>query len=688
MVFPKRVLRLFIFLIFLLVLILLVLGLVDKNDVVSSTLQRYLSGLTFFQPPSDLYIVDIVIQDCYKVGKNDASCPMPLQGEGKLGDLKDDGGWMQVKKDIRLGGSWFKKAYLSYKAVSNEALNKVLENDEVIQNDKEYPVIVDIAISSAKDGLIEGNTELIPEKILEEFHSNRLFNEDDLKESNIDEKTSNSKVSPIEESKKAKEIINKVSDEIKKAEEKEINDKSKKKDKASDKTKKDNMHLDSRAIKPVEQVQRQDLELHYKIPTPEILNEFGWVQKSNGIWVKYGKPSADVITAIDILFGEDAVDPRPNWELIKVPLRGVSSVINREPYLSIRRGPKMRYDIDKFKPALTFNDEGKFKILQVADLHFSTGPGKCRDPVNFPSSETCKADPRTLEFLEKVLSLERPDFVILTGDQIYGDEAPDAETAVFKALDPFVKRKIPFAVTLGNHDDEGSLDRKEVMALSSNLPYSLSSLGPDEVPGFGNYVLRVEPGSTLKSDLIMYFLDSHKYSQNPKANPGYDWIKESQLVWMSSEETRMIRSSSKSIANHLSMAFFHIPIPEYRLLNQPFIGEHREKITAPRHNSGARSEFAKLGIHAISVGHDHCNDYCLIDSEKVDSRESKMWMCYGGGSGEGGYGGYNNYIRKLRIFEVDSKTGSILTWKRAQDNPDSILDHQTIVSEGNVVNFA
>lgn len=65
--------------------------------------------------------------------------------------------------------------------------------------------------------------------------------------------------------------------------------------------------------------------------------------------------------------------------------------------------------------------------MQIADLHLSTGPGVCREAVpNSYNGGVCEADPRTLDFVTKMLDEEKPDFVVLSGDQVNGGSAPDA----------------------------------------------------------------------------------------------------------------------------------------------------------------------------------------------------------------------------------------------------------------------
>ncbi|CRK32641.1 hypothetical protein BN1723_019666, partial [Verticillium longisporum] len=117
-------------------------------------------------------------------------------------------------------------------------------------------------------------------------------------------------------------------------------------------------------------------------------------------------------------------------------------------------------------------------------------------------------------------------------DQVNGETAPDAQSAIFKFAQILVKRKIPYVAIFGNHDDEGSLPRATQMAIMEGLPYSLSIAGPEEVDGVGNYYIEIlARGSSDHSALTIYMLDSHSYSPNERTYHGYDWIKPSQITW-------------------------------------------------------------------------------------------------------------------------------------------------------------
>ena len=297
-----------------------------------------------------------------------------------------------------------------------------------------------------------------------------------------------------------------------------------------------------------------------------------WESRPGGIWLKrsssrHASDSQDAITAVDILFGADAVEPRPGWEVKDQPLLLSNSGETQEARLSVRRG----------------------------------NPPTVEKPEH--NGGRCDADTRTLEFVSQVLDTEKPDLVVLSGDQVNGETAPDAQSAVFKCAELFIRRNIPYATIFGNHDDEGSLSRSALMTLTQSLPLSLAEPGPATVDGVGNYVVEVlARGTSTHSALTLYLLDTHGYSHV-----------------------------------HLDMAFIHIPLPEYRNTADIVSGEFRENPTAPGFNSGFRQALVEEGVLAVSCGHDHVNDYCAL-SRTEEGSKPELWMCYGGAAGFGGYG--------------------------------------------------
>lgn len=159
-----------------------------------------------------------------------------------------------------------------------------------------------------------------------------------------------------------------------------------------------------------------------------------WESRPAGVWVKrslkrHASDSKQAVTAVDILFGSDAVEPRPGWELVKNGALHLDTARDsKDPRLSIRRGAPHKFE----KPIPKIRKDGKFKIMQISDLHLSTGLGACRDPEpKGANGGHCDADPRTLDFVERVLDEEKPDMVVLSGDQVNGDTSPDVQSVRF-----------------------------------------------------------------------------------------------------------------------------------------------------------------------------------------------------------------------------------------------------------------
>ncbi|KAG8526867.1 uncharacterized protein KY384_008296 [Bacidia gigantensis] len=388
-----------------------------------------------------------------------------------------------------------------------------------------------------------------------------------------------------------------------------------------------------------------------------------WESRQAGLWLKRTSKHRDAdknqaVTAVDVLFGSDSVEVRPGWQRVPQPLmlRDIGGE-NQGAYITVRRGSPN----DIRPPPPRVNNHGKFKILQVADLHLATGPGVCRDaePPNHNGGK-CIADERTLNFVASVLDDEKPDMVVLSGDQVNGDTAPDAQSAIFKFAALFVDRKIPYATIFGNHDDEG------------------------------NYVVEVlARGQSTHSALTLYLLDTHGYSPDERQFRGYDWLKKNQIEWFKSTARELKHSSSHTgyRLQHMEMAFIHIPLPEYRVTSDmvvPATGKQLENPTAPAFNSGFRDALVEEGVLAVSCGHDHVNDYCSLS--KGRDGKAELWMCYGGGVGFGGYGGYGGYHRRVRIFEFDMNEARIMTWKRVEyGDIGKRVDEAIIVEGGRVV---
>ncbi|MGN0213294.1 MAG: metallophosphoesterase family protein [Muribaculaceae bacterium] len=242
---------------------------------------------------------------------------------------------------------------------------------------------------------------------------------------------------------------------------------------------------------------------------------------------------------------------------------------------------------------LKFNADGTFKIVQFTDIHWRPGD---------QNSEIAA------ENIANTLDAEKPDLVVITGDIIYGTPA---KTCLDRTLKPIIDRKVPFAVTFGNHDAESDWTPKQIHDYLCTLPGNLTST-VDGVTGVTNYILSIESSHSAKEAAVLYMLDSHQYSQQKDLTDGYDWIKYDQIEWYRTQSAKHTAANGSSPLP--SLAFFHIPVPEYaEAAANPatlLIGTRKEAPCCPKINTGLFSAMLlNRDVMAMFVGHDHVNDY-------------------------------------------------------------------------------
>ena len=126
-------------------------------------------------------------------------------------------------------------------------------------------------------------------------------------------------------------------------------------------------------------------------------------------------------------------------------------------------------------PKLKFHD-GKFKILQLTDLHWVV------------SDSYKEKNDSTYNLIRELIHTERPDVVIMTGDVVVSWNARKGWT---RLLGLFEEEKMPFAVALGNHDEETDMTRDEIIEFIQPCPYNLTRDEVPELTGAGNCVLPV-----------------------------------------------------------------------------------------------------------------------------------------------------------------------------------------------------
>jgi len=290
---------------------------------------------------------------------------------------------------------------------------------------------------------------------------------------------------------------------------------------------------------------------------------------------------------------------------------------------------------------LRFRPDHTFTLVQFTDLHWKNG-----EPD----------DLKTRALMERVLESEKPDLVMLTGDVIEGGSCADPANSWREAVQPMVARKIPWAAVFGNHDDEGALSRRELLAVQQSLPGCLSESGPVGLSGVGNYILDIRASADEQTAARLYCLDSQSYAE-PKTG-GYGWIQPDQIAWyLEQAQTARAANSGQPLP---ALAFFHIPFPEYNDVwdKHACQGHKQEDVCCPQFNSGFFAALREGGdVLGTFVGHDHVNDFV----GELDG----IRLCYGRASGFNTYG-LTGFERGARFIQLYEGRREFKTWLRLE----------------------
>lgn len=309
------------------------------------------------------------------------------------------------------------------------------------------------------------------------------------------------------------------------------------------------------------------------------------------------------------------------------------------------------------KKDLHFNEKGKFKIIQFTDIHYT---------------EDTHKDHLTTKLMRQIIEAEKPDFIIATGDTVYG---PDNTKYLEKAFGPMIESGVPWSYTFGNHDTEEGEDYDVLFPMINSLPGCVAYHDEDSVKGVGNHYLEVK-NKQGDTKWVLFGIDTGAYNKILEVG-GYDYIKTEQSHWYQKTMSEL----EKKDKNFSALTFMHIPLPEYREVweMENCYGEKREGICCPRINSGFFTAMMGVGhTKGVFVGHDHINDYM--------GNLHGITLAYGRATG------YNTYSQKdykkgarmiildenqIDLFEtyLHLEDGTIIE-KQAKHNPERIRDEE------------
>lgn len=280
---------------------------------------------------------------------------------------------------------------------------------------------------------------------------------------------------------------------------------------------------------------------------------------------------------------------------------------------------------------LRFKEDGTFRILQLTDIHYT---------------EDDERDHRTVALMRELIRREKPDFIMTTGDTVYGEKNVEYLPL---ALAPLTESGIPWSFVFGNHDVEFAGNREELFAAVQKLPGCMAWHDEGSKDGIGNHTIGIEDGEGHVKWLVIG-IDSGDYNPIEQVG-GYGFVTPNQIRWYQEQICRQEQQGT----DFGVLAFQHIALPEHAEVYRyaTCYGVKREGVCSPRINTGFFAAMLQAGHSpSLFVGHDHVNDYY--------GKLYGVTLGYGRATGFGTYGA-QDFLKGGRVFVLNQEDTSSYT---------------------------
>lgn len=309
---------------------------------------------------------------------------------------------------------------------------------------------------------------------------------------------------------------------------------------------------------------------------------------------------------------------------------------------------------------LKYNKNKKFKIMQITDIQ-----------------EVPKISPDTKKLLNAVIEQEKPDLVVLTGDQIKGygasykvkgrDTVQALKETLEALLKPVTDAGIPYAVTFGNHDRQvGISNTEQFNRIYKGIGNCIGELsgGVDLGATFSIPIMSSDSGKIVNN---IYLFDSGTDAKGG----GYEPFSKDIISWYRKERNELKEKNGDYVP---SIVFQHIPLCEYYNVlkrvprhtknavrayrthkNEYYVlndtcnsdGIFLEPPSIPNENTGEFEALCECGdIMAVFAGHDHKNSFV--------GKYKNIDLGFTQSCGFNAYG--NRKKRGVRLIELDEQS--------------------------------
>lgn len=266
----------------------------------------------------------------------------------------------------------------------------------------------------------------------------------------------------------------------------------------------------------------------------------------------------------------------------------------------------------------------EINVMQLTDVHIGGG---------FLS---IKKDSSAIQAVATMITAEKPDLVIVTGDVAYpvpfqaGTFNNKTGAKLFANL--METLGVYWTVGYGNHDTEAYsyFTREDIsdFYMNGSFPHCIFTEGPADIDGIGNQLIKVNntQGKTIQA---LFVLDSHSYTDGDYFGIQwkYDNIHQNQIDWYKNTVLKLKEENNNETVP--SLLFFHIPLTEYKDAWEEFADNGYKDTPDVKYKGGIVGETGKAiycGIgednlfetilelgstKAVFCGHDHFNNFLL-----------------------------------------------------------------------------
>lgn len=290
----------------------------------------------------------------------------------------------------------------------------------------------------------------------------------------------------------------------------------------------------------------------------------------------------------------------------------------------------------------TFTTDEDFKIMQLTDIHIGSG-WMC-----------VSKDTRALNTVATMISVEKPDLVIITGDLVYPVPIQAGTfnnmTSAELVATLMEQLGVYWLPVFGNHDTElySRYTRDDISDFYSDAKWEhclFEDNSEDDVDGYSNQVINIKNSLGIITQSL-YSFDTHSYVDGDFLGLAwkYDNIHENQIDWYKANVEKynkynidLITSGNFEDQAQLlekfslvkSLAFWHVPSHEYLDAWNEFAEAGYKDTENVKYHYGTVGETGKMvftGVYddqifetmltlgstkGIFCGHDHLNNFSL-----------------------------------------------------------------------------